>query len=273
MLQSLGRRHSRNRPFGHHRQVPPHLQELFGETHLSQVNQTPAYLSTSSHIDFLHFDSKHCDTYDHRSTPHAESTSAKMLSRTARAVSRGALATSLRPIAVPVVRQLAPQVARPQRRQYHEKVLDRESPSVRYQSFSERLPLRTWLTYSGTDYSRPRNVGTLDKSDSSVGEGLVGAPAVRTPSRSEVQEQSTNLLVATVRRRYAAPYQGRPRDTGHQRCPFQDIRMRLCDVRTHVHHVTLGNGRRLEEFQGLARPCGHGARQSNERADTPRPLR
>lgn len=29
-----------------------------------------------------------------------------------------------------------------------------------------------------TDYSRPRNVGTLDKSDSSVGEGLVGAPAV-----------------------------------------------------------------------------------------------
>jgi len=28
------------------------------------------------------------------------------------------------------------------------------------------------------DYSRPRNVGTLDKSDKSVGEGLVGAPAV-----------------------------------------------------------------------------------------------
>lgn len=34
------------------------------------------------------------------------------------------------------------------------------------------------LTSVATDYSRPRNVGTLDKSDSSVGEGLVGAPAV-----------------------------------------------------------------------------------------------
>ena len=34
------------------------------------------------------------------------------------------------------------------------------------------------LISSAIDYSRPRNVGTLDKSDSSVGEGLVGAPAV-----------------------------------------------------------------------------------------------
>lgn len=36
-----------------------------------------------------------------------------------------------------------------------------------------------WL--HNIDYSRPRNVGTLDKTDSSVGEGLVGAPAVRIP--------------------------------------------------------------------------------------------
>lgn len=34
------------------------------------------------------------------------------------------------------------------------------------------------LTCAATDYSRPRNVGTLDKTDKSVGEGLVGAPAV-----------------------------------------------------------------------------------------------
>ena len=38
--------------------------------------------------------------------------------------------------------------------------------------------LRASLISSAADYSRPRNVGTLDKSDSSVGEGLVGAPAV-----------------------------------------------------------------------------------------------
>lgn len=35
------------------------------------------------------------------------------------------------------------------------------------------------LTGRVADYSRPRNVGTLDKTDKTVGEGLVGAPAVR----------------------------------------------------------------------------------------------
>ncbi len=55
---------------------------------------------------------------------------AKMLSRTVRAVSCRALAAPLRPIAAPISRQLAPQVSQPQRRNYHEKVLDRTSAAA-----------------------------------------------------------------------------------------------------------------------------------------------
>lgn len=96
-----------------------------------------------------------------------------MLSRTARAVSCRALTSSLRPIAAPVSRQLAPQVAQPQRRQYHEKVLDH--------------------------YSRPRNVGTLDKSDKSVGEGLVGAPACGDVMRLHIKVDPATQVISDVR--------------------------------------------------------------------------
>lgn len=93
-----------------------------------------------------------------------------MLSRTARAVSGRLLAQSLvRPAITPVARQLAPIIAQPTRRHYHEKVLDH--------------------------YSRPRNVGTLDKSDKSVGEGLVGAPACGDVMRLHIKvDPETNTI-------------------------------------------------------------------------------
>jgi iron-sulfur cluster assembly enzyme ISCU, mitochondrial len=102
-----------------------------------------------------------------------------MLSRTVRAVSGArALATPLlRPsylaAAAAAPRQLAPAASTVAKRHYHEKVLDRESavPTglVLYDDDAKLHAL--------TDYSRPRNVGSLDKADSSVGTGLVGAPA------------------------------------------------------------------------------------------------
>ncbi|KAK7421162.1 iron-binding protein [Neonectria magnoliae] len=75
-----------------------------------------------------------------------------MLSRGLRAVSRRAAfaAPLARPSILPA-RQLAPVVAVNASRAYHEKVLDH--------------------------YSRPRNVGSMNKKDLDVGTGLVGAPA------------------------------------------------------------------------------------------------
>ncbi|KAI9900029.1 hypothetical protein N3K66_004291 [Trichothecium roseum] len=74
-----------------------------------------------------------------------------MFSRGLRVASQRVLST---PIARPVLtagRQIAPAVSVNARRAYHEKVLDH--------------------------YSRPRNVGSMDKKDVDVGTGLVGAPA------------------------------------------------------------------------------------------------
>ncbi|CAG9982062.1 unnamed protein product [Clonostachys byssicola] len=75
-----------------------------------------------------------------------------MLSRGLRAVSRRAapLAQAVRPTII-APRQLAIAPAPSAKRLYHEKVLDH--------------------------YSRPRNVGSMNKKDLDVGTGLVGAPA------------------------------------------------------------------------------------------------
>jgi Fe-S cluster assembly scaffold IscU len=61
------------------------------------------------------------------------------------------LATAARPSIASPLRTAAPTVSAAGRRQYHEKVLDH--------------------------YSRPRNVGSMSKTDTDVGTGLVGAPA------------------------------------------------------------------------------------------------
>jgi Fe-S cluster assembly scaffold IscU len=75
-----------------------------------------------------------------------------MFSRGISVASRRALGASLaRPAVLPTARQLAPRVQITARRAYHEKVLDH--------------------------YSKPRNVGSMNKKDLDVGTGLVGAPA------------------------------------------------------------------------------------------------
>jgi len=96
-----------------------------------------------------------------------------MFSRAARAVSSRALASSLQLTAVPVTRPPAFQLAQPQTRQYHEKVLDH--------------------------YSRPRNVGSLDKTDKSVGEGLVGAPACGDVMRLHIKVDPETKIISDVR--------------------------------------------------------------------------
>ncbi|KAK0733024.1 iron sulfur cluster assembly protein 1, mitochondrial precursor [Lasiosphaeria miniovina] len=97
-----------------------------------------------------------------------------MLSRSVRAVSAGRiLASALRPVAVPAFRQLAPAAPVATRRFYHEKVLDH--------------------------YSRPRNVGTLDKTDSSVGEGLVGAPACGDVMRLHIKVDPETQIISDVK--------------------------------------------------------------------------
>lgn len=75
-----------------------------------------------------------------------------MFSRGISVASRRALGASLaRPSVLPAARQLAPAASVNARRSYHEKVLDH--------------------------YSKPRNVGSMNKKDADVGTGLVGAPA------------------------------------------------------------------------------------------------
>lgn len=74
----------------------------------------------------------------------------------------------------------------------------RRSLTVRYHPHHcDRF--ETSLTFSATDYSRPRNVGTLDKSDSSVGEGLVGAPACGDVMRLHIKVDPATQVISDVR--------------------------------------------------------------------------
>lgn len=59
------------------------------------------------------------------------------------------------------------------RRQYHEKVLDH--------------------------YSRPRNVGSMPKTDSDVGTGLVGAPACGDVMKLQIRVDPTNNTISDVK--------------------------------------------------------------------------
>jgi len=69
----------------------------------------------------------------------------------------------------PAISHIASPVAVAGRRQYHEKVLDH--------------------------YSRPRNVGSMSKTDSDVGTGLVGAPACGDVMKLQIRvDPSTNTI-------------------------------------------------------------------------------
>ncbi|KAH7119043.1 NifU-like N terminal domain-containing protein [Dendryphion nanum] len=84
------------------------------------------------------------------------------------------LTTSVRPnIASPVRTALPATVSVNARRQYHEKVLDH--------------------------YNRPRNVGSMSKTDTDVGTGLVGAPACGDVMKLQIRVDPNNNTISDVK--------------------------------------------------------------------------
>lgn len=96
-----------------------------------------------------------------------------MLSRSLRAVSRRALSTPLRPAISAAPRQLAPAASIGATRAYHEKVLDH--------------------------YSKPRNVGSMNKNDVDVGTGLVGAPACGDVMKLQIRVDPSTKTISDVK--------------------------------------------------------------------------
>ncbi|KAH6605481.1 nitrogen fixation [Trichoderma cornu-damae] len=97
-----------------------------------------------------------------------------MFSRGLRVISRRAMAAPLaRPSLATPSRQLAPVASTVARRLYHEKVLDH--------------------------YARPRNVGSMNKSDSDVGTGLVGAPACGDVMKLQIRVDPETQKISEVK--------------------------------------------------------------------------
>lgn len=89
----------------------------------------------------------------------------------------GMLAAAVRPTIVATSARLvpaaSPQLQRPSRRAYHEKVLDH--------------------------YSNPRNVGSMGKNDSDVGTGLVGAPACGDVMKLQIRVDPKDNTISDVK--------------------------------------------------------------------------
>ena len=83
------------------------------------------------------------------------------------------LSASTRSATRPTAAQITSPIAVAGRRQYHEKVLDH--------------------------YSRPRNVGSMSKTDADVGTGLVGAPACGDVMKLQIRVDPTNNTISDVR--------------------------------------------------------------------------
>ncbi|PSN64513.1 iron sulfur cluster assembly protein-like protein 1 [Corynespora cassiicola Philippines] len=84
------------------------------------------------------------------------------------------LAASARPTVASPIRAAAPAtVSRSTRRQYHEKVLDH--------------------------YNRPRNVGSMSKTDADVGTGLVGAPACGDVMKLQIRVDPNDNTISDVK--------------------------------------------------------------------------
>ncbi|GAB7344495.1 hypothetical protein MBLNU457_2329t1 [Dothideomycetes sp. NU457] len=85
-----------------------------------------------------------------------------------------ALSTAARPAIRPSIRASTPAVlSTPLRRSYHEKVLDH--------------------------YSNPRNVGSMQKNDTDVGTGLVGAPACGDVMKLQIRVNPNDNTIADVK--------------------------------------------------------------------------
>ncbi|KAL7784882.1 NifU-like N terminal domain-containing protein [Trichoderma ceciliae] len=97
-----------------------------------------------------------------------------MFSRGLRVISRRAMAAPLaRPSVATTARQLAPVASIEAKRSYHEKVLDH--------------------------YARPRNVGSMNKGDSDVGTGLVGAPACGDVMKLQIRVDPETQKISEVK--------------------------------------------------------------------------
>lgn len=84
-----------------------------------------------------------------------------------------ALLATARSTAKPLSAQVTAPATIAGRRQYHEKVLDH--------------------------YSRPRNVGSMSKTDSDVGTGLVGAPACGDVMKLQIRVDPSNNTISDVK--------------------------------------------------------------------------
>jgi len=93
-----------------------------------------------------------------------------MLPRTIASLSTPAIRPSLSQAASPLLR---PAATKPQRRNYHEKVLDH--------------------------YSNPRNVGSMNKNDGDVGTGLVGAPACGDVMKLQIKVDGNTNTISDVK--------------------------------------------------------------------------
>jgi len=81
--------------------------------------------------------------------------------------------SAARPSVASPLRAAAPAVSARGRRQYHEKVLDH--------------------------YNKPRNVGSMPKTDTDVGTGLVGAPACGDVMKLQIRVDPTNNTISDVK--------------------------------------------------------------------------
>ncbi|EUC30124.1 hypothetical protein COCCADRAFT_104727 [Bipolaris zeicola 26-R-13] len=88
------------------------------------------------------------------------------------------LATAARPSIASPIRTAAPAVSAVGRRQYHEK-----------DKFISLLD----------HYNRPRNVGSMSKTDSDVGTGLVGAPACGDVMKLQIRVDPNNNTISDVK--------------------------------------------------------------------------
>ena len=97
----------------------------------------------------------------------------RSLVNAARVAGRAISASSIRSATRPVAPQIASPAVLSGRRQYHEKVLDH--------------------------YSRPRNVGSMSKTDTDVGTGLVGAPACGDVMKLQIRVDPSNNTISDVK--------------------------------------------------------------------------
>ncbi|EOA84917.1 uncharacterized protein SETTUDRAFT_91320 [Exserohilum turcica Et28A] len=101
------------------------------------------------------------------------------------------LATAARPSIASPIRAAVPAVSAAGRRQYHEK---------------DRLPIAPLMRNAGLTcaalldhYNRPRNVGSMAKTDSDVGTGLVGAPACGDVMKLQIRVDPNNNTISDVK--------------------------------------------------------------------------